>query len=253
MELTLPRWLVNQVLRTSQAVGGLEWGVRRLSPFLWDAHTLHDRIPHGERFLPLRWISKGPIDRHRVLIYLRGRTGLPDALHVDFAARLAQETGARIMMPEPEASEAPDILPLYTSLLERGYVPERISLLAEGAAARGALAAMVQAKHHEIPLPGAFVSLSGHWPIDADEVAQLPASLFLCSNSEAQRDGNAALADALGLTGVDVRLEIWQGQLAGWPILAVVLKDGRRAISRIAQFLTTQHAAQGPNIRANSA
>ena len=73
-------------------------------------------------------------------------------------------------------------------------------------------------------------------PLYAD-LRGLPPLLIQVSSAETLLDDSLRLARRARLAGVDVRLEVWDGMVHAWAVLAALLPEGRDAIERAAAFI----------------
>jgi len=70
------------------------------------------------------------------------------------------------------------------------------------------------------------------------DVSGLPPTLIQCSEIEMLRDDSVMMAEKLRAAHVPVVLEVWPGVFHVWQVLADLLPESRRAIERIAAFVT---------------
>lgn len=140
------------------------------APISWRVRLAirHQRTSHGsnyaEIFTPRSWTPEGP-----TLLYFPGGgyiAGSP-ATHRDLVARIAAASGARcISIDYRKAPEYPYPTPVddgeaaYRTLLASGVPPERIFLGGDSAGGGMALAVLVRAKQHGLPMPRGAVLLS---------------------------------------------------------------------------------------------
>jgi len=69
------------------------------------------------------------------------------------------------------------------------------------------------------------------------DLAGLPPLLLQCGSEEMLRDDSARLAAKAKAAGVDVTFEEWDEMVHVWHLFADRLSDGRRALSRIGEFV----------------
>ena len=73
-------------------------------------------------------------------------------------------------------------------------------------------------------------------PLYAD-LRGLPPLLIQAGTAEVLFDDSVRLAERARLAGVDVSLDVWEDMIHVWQIFAVMLPEGREAISRIGDFV----------------
>lgn len=82
-----------------------------------------------------------------------------------------------------------------------------------------------------------------HSPVNAD-LRGLPPSLIICGEGEVLRVDAELMADRLAEAGVPSTLQIWEGQIHAFPVLADLTPESRAAVREIVQFV--QHAVAAP-------
>jgi len=73
-------------------------------------------------------------------------------------------------------------------------------------------------------------------PVHAD-MTGLPTLLIQVGAAETLLDDNLRVAEAARAAGVEVELEVWPDMIHAWHVFAPMLEEGRRAISRIGEFV----------------
>lgn len=141
-----------------------------------EAGDLGGRIPNKVRIvpqtindIPCEWVTTDDTDQNRVVLYLHGGGyvfGSPTS-HRGLAWRLAEETGARVLMvdyrlapehPFPAALE--DATQCYRWLLEEGFDTNSIAIGGDSAGGGLALATLVNMKNLGLDLPACGILLS---------------------------------------------------------------------------------------------
>lgn len=78
-------------------------------------------------------------------------------------------------------------------------------------------------------------------PVHAD-MTGLPPLLIQVGAAETLLDDNLRVAEAARAAGVEVELEVWPDMIHAWHVFAPMLDEGRRAISRIGDFVRLRTA-----------
>ncbi|MGL6235763.1 MAG: alpha/beta hydrolase fold domain-containing protein [Segniliparus sp.] len=179
-------------------------------------------------------------------------------------------------LPQVSFSELrADGLAAYQGLLDRGADPSRVIVMGDSAGGYLALATVQAARDAGLPAPAGLVLLSpwldfderrlvrdgardpfipsqwpvliartlvlagepdqAHSPIDR-QLDDLPPTLIQVGSSEFLYPDSARLADALAKAGVDVRMQVWEGQIHDFQMTADVNPDARAAIKQISAF-----------------
>ena len=73
-------------------------------------------------------------------------------------------------------------------------------------------------------------------PLYAD-LRGLPPLLIQAGTAEVLLDDSIRLAERARLAGVGVSLDVWEDMIHVWQIFAVMLPEGREAITRIGDFV----------------
>lgn len=81
-----------------------------------------------------------------------------------------------------------------------------------------------------------------HSPVNAD-LRGLPPSLIICAEAEVLRVDAELMADRLSAAGVPCTLQIWEGQIHAFPVLADVVPEARMAIEEMVDFVRQAVAA----------
>jgi acetyl esterase/lipase len=81
-----------------------------------------------------------------------------------------------------------------------------------------------------------------HSPVNAD-LCGLPPSLIICGEGEVLRVDAELMADRLAEAGVPSTLQIWEGQIHAFPVLADLTPESRAAVREVVQFVTQAVAA----------
>lgn len=176
---------------------------------------------------------------------------------------IARQTGARVVMPDyrlapehPCPAAIDDCFEAYCALLHSGTDPAGVVMLGESCGGSIALALMLRLRDRQLPLPAAFVSLtgwfdlsvagepaSGHDPfltpawvrnrgrdytagkIALDDplvspayanLAGLPPMYLQVGQCDTVREGAITLASRALRAGVKVTLDSWPGAPQGW-------------------------------------
>jgi acetyl esterase/lipase len=69
------------------------------------------------------------------------------------------------------------------------------------------------------------------------DLAGLPLLLIQLGSDEILLDDASGLAEPARTAGVDVRLEIWDGMIHVWQMVAPFVPEGRQAIENIGRFV----------------
>ncbi|HET6560723.1 MAG TPA: alpha/beta hydrolase [Marmoricola sp.] len=81
-----------------------------------------------------------------------------------------------------------------------------------------------------------------HSPVNAD-LRGLPPSLIICGEGEVLRVDAELMADRLAEAGVPSTLQIWEGQIHAFPVLADLTPESRAAVGEVARFVAQAVAA----------
>ncbi|WP_053363151.1 alpha/beta hydrolase [Bacillus sp. FJAT-27251] len=115
------------------------------------------------------WITDNKAAANKVILYLHGGAyGYCSAnTHRSLAARIMQEAGVRVLLPEyrlapeqPYPAALEDALCIYRWLLRQGYEPGNIFFAGDSAGGGLSVAAALYLRDHEEPLPAAVICLS---------------------------------------------------------------------------------------------
>jgi len=81
-----------------------------------------------------------------------------------------------------------------------------------------------------------------HSPVNAD-LTGLPPALIICAESEVLRVDAELMAERLEDAGVPCTLQIWEGQVHAFPVLATLTPESRAAVREIVGFVQEAVAA----------
>jgi acetyl esterase/lipase len=81
-----------------------------------------------------------------------------------------------------------------------------------------------------------------HSPVNAD-LRGMPPVLLICGEGEVLRVDAELMVDRLEAAGVASTLQIWEGQVHAFPVLADLIPESRAALDEIAAFTTAAVAA----------
>jgi acetyl esterase/lipase len=81
-----------------------------------------------------------------------------------------------------------------------------------------------------------------HSPVNAD-LRGLPPSLIICGEGEVLRVDAELMADRLAEAGVPSTLQIWEGQIHAFPVLADLTPESRAAVREVVRFVQQAVAA----------
>jgi acetyl esterase/lipase len=81
-----------------------------------------------------------------------------------------------------------------------------------------------------------------HSPVNAD-LHGLPPSLIICGEGEVLRVDAELMADRLAAAGVPSTLQIWEGQIHAFPVLADLTPESRAAVREVVRFVQQAVAA----------
>ena len=81
-----------------------------------------------------------------------------------------------------------------------------------------------------------------HSPVNAD-LRGLPPSLIICGEGEVLRVDAELMADRLAEAGVPSTLQIWEGQIHAFPVLADLTPESRAAVREVVAFVKQAVAA----------
>ena len=120
--------------------------------------------------------------RHVVLYFHGGVYVLEDAFQAaDLASQVGRRTRARVisvdyrLAPEhPYPAAVDDALAAYEALLQRGTAPSDVALAGESAGGGLAVATLVNARDHGLPLPAAAFVMSLGWLLRSERGGPLP-------------------------------------------------------------------------------
>lgn len=143
----------------------------------WEAYAKTLKLPEGSLVsgvslngVPCEWVERADSDGLTVLLVHGGgfNSGSPRT-HRQHAARLAEASGARVLLPdyalapeEPFPAGLDDIVAVYAALAEQGTEPQDIVVLGDSSGAGLALAALLKLREVGAPMPRALV-LQSAW------------------------------------------------------------------------------------------
>ncbi len=81
-----------------------------------------------------------------------------------------------------------------------------------------------------------------HSPVNAD-LRGLPPSLIICGEGEVLRVDAELMADRLAEAGVPSTLQVWEGQVHAFPVLADLTPESRAAVREVVRFVEQAVAA----------
>lgn len=143
----------------------------------WEAHAKTLKLPEGSLVsgvslngVPCEWVERADSDGLViVLIHGGGFSSGSPRTHRQFAARLAQATGARVLVPdyalapeEPFPAGLDDIVAVYAALAEQGVEPGDIVLSGDSSGGGLAVSALIKLRELGAPMPRALV-LTSPW------------------------------------------------------------------------------------------
>jgi len=211
------------------------------------------------------WLIPSDAAADEMVLYLHGggyTMGSIDT-HRSLAAKLAVESRAKVLIidyalaPEnPYPAALNDTLKVYSWLTENGYKSVSIILAGDSAGGGLALSTVLAARDKGMVLPAGLVLLSPWWyagdipledprvsPLYAD-LSGLPPMLIQVGTNEILLDDSIRLAERAKAAGVEVDLDVWQGQIHVWQMLWKELPEARKAIEKMADF-TYKRLGQG--------
>lgn len=124
---------------------------------------------------------------HGAILHIHGGAlvSCPLAVYHFYGDRVMQRLNREVYMPDYRlAPEAPypaaidDCLAAYRGLLATGVAPEHILVIGESCGGGLGLSALIRAQHEGLPMPSAFVSLSGWFDLSPAGTHRVP-DLFL--------------------------------------------------------------------------
>lgn len=143
----------------------------------WEAYARTLKLPEGTLVsgvglngVPCEWVERAESDGLIIVLVHGGgfNSGSPRT-HRQHAARLAEATGARVLLPdyalapeEPFPAGLDDIVAVYAALAEQGIEPGDIVFLGDSSGGGLALAALVKLREVGAPMPRALV-LQSPW------------------------------------------------------------------------------------------
>jgi len=143
----------------------------------WEAYARTLKLPEGSLVsgvslngVPCEWVERGDSDGLVVVLVHGGgfSSGSPRT-HRQFAARLAQASGARVLVPdyalapeEPFPAGLEDIVAVYAALAEQGVEPRDIVFSGDSSGGGLAVAALIKLRELGAPMPRAL-ALTSPW------------------------------------------------------------------------------------------
>ena len=143
----------------------------------WEAYAKTLKLPEGSLVsgvslngVPCEWVERGDSDGLVVVLVHGGgfSSGSPRT-HRQFAARLAQASGARVLVPdyalapeEPFPAGLDDIVAVYAALAEQAVEPDDIVFSGDSSGGGLAVAALLKLRELGAPMPRAVV-LTSPW------------------------------------------------------------------------------------------
>lgn len=141
----------------------------------WEAHARTLKLPEGTQVsgvslsgVPCEWVERADSEGLViVLVHGGGFSSGSPRTHRQFAARLAQASGARVLVPDYAlAPEAPfpagldDIVAVYAALAEQGIEAADIAFNGDSSGGGLALAALLKLRELGAPMPRALTLIS---------------------------------------------------------------------------------------------
>lgn len=141
----------------------------------WEAHARTLKLPEGTLVsgvslngVPCEWVERADNDGLVIVLVHGGgfNSGSPRT-HRQFAARLAQASGARVLVPdyalapeEPFPAGLDDIVAVYAALAEQGVKPADIAFNGDSSGGGLALAGLMKLRELGAPMPRALTLIS---------------------------------------------------------------------------------------------
>ena len=206
-----------------------------------------------------------------------------------YAEMIGRQTGMRVVMPDyrlapenrfPAAHD--DCFNAYRGLLEAGVPGDNIVVMGESCGGLLALGLMIRARDEGLPLPKAFVSLTGWFDLSVadtekqddpfndpewirnrgrdylgDDIALddprvspayanlsgLPALYLQVGECDTNREATLKLAANAVRAGVEVTLEGWPGMIQGWHgLLTAGVPEASAAWRKISEYIESLYA-----------
>ncbi|RYE83740.1 MAG: alpha/beta hydrolase [Hyphomicrobiales bacterium] len=141
----------------------------------WEAHAKTLKLPEGTLVsgvslngVPCEWVERADSDALViVLVHGGGFSSGSPRTHRQFAARLAQASGARVLVPdyalapeEPFPAGLDDIVAVYAALAEQGVEPVDIAFSGDSSGGGLAVAALLKLRELGAPMPRALALIS---------------------------------------------------------------------------------------------
>jgi acetyl esterase/lipase len=222
---------------------------------------------HGGAFLLC-----GMGTHRRIVERLAQRTGMP-VLSVDYR----QLPKGRLHDSISDCEDA------FTWLVGQGHAPSTIVLAGDSAGGHLAFATALRIRDEGVGLPAGIVGLSPwldfdhlakrrhhnarrdayipvrrlrrvgrmvvgdhpelhHSPVNAD-LRGLPPALIICAESEVLRVDAELMAQRLAESEVPCTLQVWEGQVHAFPVLADLTPESREAVREVVSFVEARVAA----------
>jgi acetyl esterase/lipase len=150
----------------------------------------------------------------------------------------------------------------YRWLLDHGHPPERIVVAGDSAGGYLAFAVALAARDAGLPVPAGIVGISALLDWDCSErdalanlrrhdLRGLPPVLLQVAADEVLRCDSETMARRLAEAGVPCTLQVWQGQVHAFPVLAGLLPEAVAALIESGAFIqrVSEAASAGPRHR----
>ncbi len=143
----------------------------------WEAYAKTLKLPEGSLVsgvslngVPCEWVERADSDALViVLVHGGGFSSGSPRTHRQFAARLAQASGARVLVPdyalapeEPFPAALDDIVAIYAALAEQGVEPGNIVFSGDSSGGGLAVAALIKLREIGAPMPRGL-ALTSPW------------------------------------------------------------------------------------------
>ncbi|MFY9775915.1 MAG: alpha/beta hydrolase [Trebonia sp.] len=206
--------------------------------------------------------------RHTVLYFHGGVYVIGDAfLAADLASQVGRRTCGKVisvdyrLAPEhPYPAAVDDALAAYEALLRGGTAPSDIVFAGESAGGGLAIATLVNARDHGLPLPAAAFVMSPYADLTHDaalglispifaDLAGLPPLIIQAGTHEVLLDDAIRLARQAAVADVEVTLDVTPGVPHVFQAYYPILDEAAAALDRAGQLLSA-HLASAERVTA---